>query len=59
MCVCMYAHIMHACMYKLYRSGCLAVHWLVTVHRLIRVGVSAGVKFRVRDMDTLKVMDHG
>ena len=45
----------------LYRSGCLAVHRVLTVHHLVRVSVSLRVKFkvRVRDMVKLKFMDHG
>ena len=44
-----------------YRSVCLAVHRLLTVHHLFRVSVSLRVKFTVmvRDMVKLKFMDHG
>ena len=42
------------------RSGCLTIHRLVTVHRLVRFSVSVRVMFRVmvRDMVKLKVTDH-
>ena len=44
-----------------FRSGCLAVHRLLTVYHLIKVSIILRVKFRVRarDMVKLKLMDQG
>ena len=49
----------YVCYYYYVRSGCLAVHRLLTVHQLVRVSVSLRVKFKVmvRDMVKLKFMD--
>ena len=43
------------------RSGCLAVHRLLTVHQLVMVSVSLRIKFRVRarNIVKLKLMDQG
>ena len=42
-----------------FRSGCLAVHRLLTVHHLVKVSIILRVKFRASDMVKLKLMDQG